>query len=121
VMRAAAEHSVPVLRPVTSGSFGPQFYRDGFHLNDAGAALFTDRLIAALEALRPRQLPAAPAPTLSDIAHKLMLTLPEAAALSNLSRNHLRQAIKTGRLKAQKIGRGWRIKRADLDAYVSAL
>ena len=80
-----------------------------------------ERLIAALEALRPRQLPAAPAATLSDIAHKLMLTLPEAAALSNLSRNHLRQAIKTGTLKAQKIGRGWRIKRADLDAYVSAL
>ena len=82
-----------------------------------------ERLIAALVALqRPLQLPATPpAATLSDIAHKLMLTLPEAAALSNLSRHHLRQAIKTGTLKAQKIGRGWRIKRADLDAYVSAL
>jgi excisionase family DNA binding protein len=80
-----------------------------------------ERLIAALEALRPRQLPAKPALSIADLAHKLMLTLAEAAALSNLSRNHLRQAIKTGALKAQKIGRGWRIKRADLDAYVSAL
>ena len=39
---------VPVLRPVASGSFGPQLYRDGFHLNDEGAAQFTDRLIPAL-------------------------------------------------------------------------
>jgi excisionase family DNA binding protein len=80
-----------------------------------------ERLIAALAALRPLQLPAKPAPSIADLAHKLMLTLPEAAALSNLSRNHLRQAIKSGSLKARKIGRGWRIKRADLDAYVSAL
>jgi excisionase family DNA binding protein len=80
-----------------------------------------ERLIAALEALRPLQLPAKPALSIADLAHKLMLTLVEAAALSNLSRHHLRQAIKTGTLKAQKIGRGWRIKRADLDAYVSSL
>jgi excisionase family DNA binding protein len=81
-----------------------------------------ERLIAALEALqRPLQLPAKPSISIAEVAHKLMLTLAEAAALSNLSRNHLRQAIKNGTLKAQKIGRGWRIKRADLDAYVSAL
>ena len=80
-----------------------------------------ERLIAALEALRPLQLPAKPTLSIADVAHKLMLTLQEAAALSNLSRNHLRQAIKTGTLKAKKIGRGWRIKRADLDAYVSSL
>ncbi|HEX8651669.1 MAG TPA: ankyrin repeat domain-containing protein [Pyrinomonadaceae bacterium] len=80
-----------------------------------------ERLLAAIIALRPLQLPAKPAPSIADIAHKLMLTLAEAAALSNLSRNHLRQAIKTGTLKAQKIGRGWRIKRTDLDAYISAL
>jgi excisionase family DNA binding protein len=50
-----------------------------------------------------------------------MLTLQEAAALSNLSRAHLRQAIRCGKLKAKIIGRGWRIKRADLDTYVRAL
>jgi hypothetical protein len=49
LMTAAAEHQVPVLRPVTSGSFGAQLYRDGFHLNETGAALFTDRLIPALQ------------------------------------------------------------------------
>jgi hypothetical protein len=49
LMQAATENHVPVLRPVTSGSFGPQLYRDGFHLNESGAAAFTERLIPALE------------------------------------------------------------------------
>jgi hypothetical protein len=49
LMAAAQQNDVPVLRPVTSGSFGPQLFRDGFHLNEAGAALFTERLISALQ------------------------------------------------------------------------
>jgi hypothetical protein len=48
LMNAAASDGVRVLRPVTSGSFGAQLYRDGFHLNEVGAAQFTDRLIPAL-------------------------------------------------------------------------
>jgi hypothetical protein len=48
LMNAAASDGVRVLRPVTSGSFGARFYRDGFHLNEVGAAEFTDRLIPAL-------------------------------------------------------------------------
>jgi excisionase family DNA binding protein len=89
-------------------------------------------LIAALEALRQTpfpqlqsqlQPPPSPAPTVSiaDIAHKIMLTLPEAAALAGLSRTHLQRAVRKGALKAKKPGRGWRIKRADLDAYINEL
>ena len=48
LMNAAAADGVRVLRPVTSGSFGAQLYRDGFHLNEVGASQFTDRLIPAL-------------------------------------------------------------------------
>jgi len=48
LMNAASTDGVRVLRPVRSGSFGAQFYRDGFHLNEVGAAQFTDRLIPAL-------------------------------------------------------------------------
>jgi hypothetical protein len=47
--QAAQQNQVPILRPVPSGSFGAQLYRDGFHLNEAGATLFTDRLIPALQ------------------------------------------------------------------------
>jgi hypothetical protein len=48
LIEAARTAAVPVLRPVASGAFGPQLYRDGFHLNQAGATQFTDRLIPAL-------------------------------------------------------------------------
>jgi excisionase family DNA binding protein len=56
-----------------------------------------------------------------NIGEKLMLTLADAAALTSLSTNHLRDAIKAGKIKARIIGRGWKIKRADLDAYVRKL
>ena len=79
-----------------------------------------ERLAAALEALRSSAKTVAPV-SVADIAHKLTLSLPEAAALSGLSRTHLRKAMKAGNLEARKLGQGWRIKRAELEAYVSKL
>ncbi len=55
------------------------------------------------------------------LADKLTLSLTEAALLSGLSRNHLREAIGAGKLKAKIIGRGWKVKRPDLDLYVRKL
>ena len=52
---------------------------------------------------------------------KLLLTLPEAQALTGLSRATLRAAIDESRLSAQIIGRAWRVKRADLESYVKKL
>jgi excisionase family DNA binding protein len=60
-------------------------------------------------------------PTITDLAHKLTLSLVEAAQLAGLSRGHLRTAIEEKNLKARIIGRGWRVKRADLEAYVGRL
>jgi hypothetical protein len=49
LLHAAADAGVPALRPVQSGTYGPEFYRDaGFHLNSSGAAAFTEELIPAL-------------------------------------------------------------------------
>jgi excisionase family DNA binding protein len=59
--------------------------------------------------------------SVTDLAHKLTLSLDEAARLSGLSRGHLRQAIEEKKLKARIIGRGWRVKRDDLDLYVKKL
>ncbi|MDF5714295.1 MAG: helix-turn-helix domain-containing protein [Rhizonema sp. NSF051] len=55
------------------------------------------------------------------IADKLLLTLPEAQALTGLSREFLREAISEGTLKAAVIGRSWRIKRSDLEEFVAGL
>ena len=61
------------------------------------------------------------APRGVPVFEKLTLSLVEASQLSGLSRNHLRQAIEDKKLKARIIGRGWRVKREDLDAYVKKL
>jgi excisionase family DNA binding protein len=55
------------------------------------------------------------------IADKPLLKLDEAAALTGLSRDTLRQAIGTGELKGKMIGKAYRIKRADLDGYIKKL
>lgn len=80
-----------------------------------------ERLAAALEALRHLATRDARHVSVADLAHKLTLSLPEAAALSGLSRRQLREAMVVHRLEAMKTGRGWRIKRADLEAYVASL
>ncbi len=57
----------------------------------------------------------------ADVGAKIMLTLADAAALSSLSENHLREAIKAKKLKGRIIGKGYKIKRVDLDAYIKKL
>ena len=81
-----------------------------------------ERLVLALEAMRDGDRPAhAAALSAADLAHKLLLTIGEAAALSGLSRGHLLKAVRGGNLVAKKIGRGWRVRREDLEAYVRNL
>lgn len=54
----------------------------------------------------------------SNTAGKLALSLKEASNLSGLSVTTLRSDIRAGDLKAKIIGRGWKIRRADLDSYM---
>ncbi len=70
---------------------------------------------------REHQRMTEPVATISDLAHKLTLSLVEAALVSGLSRGHLREAIEAKKLKARIIGRGWKVKRDDLDLYVKKL
>jgi len=69
------------------------------------------RMLAAFEAM------ASPV----RLTDKLTLTLTEASLLSGLSRNHLRQAIEAEKLKARIIGKGWRVKREELERYVKKI
>lgn len=56
-----------------------------------------------------------------SVEGKLLLKLDEAAALTGLSRATLRAAIEAGKLRAKIVGRAWRIKRADLESYITKL
>ncbi len=55
------------------------------------------------------------------VENKPLLKLDEAAALTGLSRQILRDAIKAEELKAKLIGRAYRIKRDDLDEFIKNL
>jgi excisionase family DNA binding protein len=55
------------------------------------------------------------------IAVKLLLNLAECQALTGLSRATLRDAIDAGDLKAKMIGKAFRVKRGDLEAFVESL
>jgi excisionase family DNA binding protein len=73
---------------------------------------------AQADALQGAQRPEKAISSTVDPAHKLTLSIIEAAALAGLSANHLREAIKAGKLKAKIVGRGWKIRPEDLRVYV---
>ena len=56
-----------------------------------------------------------------QVSEKLLLTISECRLLTGLSEATLRDAVKDGTLKAKLIGRGWKVKRSDLDQFISDL
>ncbi len=55
------------------------------------------------------------------IADKILLTVKDARGLTGLSEKRIIEAIHAGNLKAKIIGKGWKIKRGDLDGFVNGL
>lgn len=64
--------------------------------------------------------PHAPANWTMNLAAKILLTVAEAHALTGLSQNTLRAAIKSGELKALKIGRSQRLRPQDVRDWINA-
>jgi excisionase family DNA binding protein len=84
----------------------------------AANALSIDVLGALAQLFRDNARQAAP---VVPIEAKPLLSLLEAQALTGLSREVLLSAIEAKKLKGKIIGRGWKVKRADLDAYIDKL
>ena len=86
-------------------------------VGEIGEISVVDKLAGIIEGLlaKTETQPGVP------IADKLLLTLPEAQALTGLSKGFLRDAINSGELKAKIIGRSWRVKRSDLNDYIKSL
>ena len=81
------------------------------------ARLFVASLI---EAISNREQPRKEAVRTSE---KLLLNVAECCALTGLSEDRIYDVLKSGKLKGQKdtIGRGWRVKRTDLDDFINNL
>jgi excisionase family DNA binding protein len=76
----------------------------------SGASVTSDsfaRLLAALES--------------QSIGQKMLLTLKDCRQLTGLSDDYLRAAIHEGKLRGKIIGRGYKVKRADLENYIEKL
>lgn len=54
-------------------------------------------------------------------ADKLLLSLDEASTLTGLSTARLRAAIGEGKLVARKVGRAWKMRRGDVEAFVNSI
>lgn len=54
-------------------------------------------------------------------SEKMVLSLDEAAALSGVPRAVLNDARRDGHLRARKLGRGYKVLRADLESFTAAL
>jgi predicted transcriptional regulator len=79
------------------------------------ARLFVAQLV---EAIASREEPRNSSVRVSE---KLLLNLNDCRLLTGLSEANLRDAIKNGNLKAKVIGRGYKIKRSDLDLFIEGL
>jgi hypothetical protein len=55
------------------------------------------------------------------VSEKLLLNFNDCKLLTGLSEQNLREAIKSENLKAKIIGRGWKVKKQDLDDFVNNL
>lgn len=56
-----------------------------------------------------------------NLWRKLIWNLDEAAIATGFSRSHLLAAIKDGKLLGMKIGRGWKVRPADVENYTGFL
>jgi excisionase family DNA binding protein len=80
-----------------------------------GVSDFAEMLVTAFETYHTHHQ------TIVALTDKLVLTLAEAATLSGLSQSFLLHGIRQGTLPAGKYGRGWKVKRADLNSFVAQL
>jgi excisionase family DNA binding protein len=106
---------MPMTEPVTPDA---TIEEENTQLALAPAALI-QRFAAMLHAVQTAA-PAATEPAVA-IENKPLLTIGEARKLTGLSDGHLRDALHGGKLRGKIIGRAWRIKRSDLDAYINKL
>ena len=81
--------------------------------------------VAPVAPVVPEPAPGALVAALAEVLHPqpdtLTLTERQASALANLPEAMIMAARKSGQLRALRTGRGWRIRRADLETWVNSL
>jgi excisionase family DNA binding protein len=115
-----------IVSPLAEGRVSEALARRGSPSDSQGLIPLPPQIVMLLERIIARMEPPSkhsPVLPISELAHKLVLKKAEAAALAGVPEGRLKLAIDAGALKASKdtLGRGWRIKRSDLDAWIAGL
>ena len=87
--------------------------KDGALVLRSGSRVDLAAFIAVIDKARGQSI--------TDIAAKPLLTRAEAQRYTGLSRELLHEAVTSGKVKEIKLGRAYRIKRAELDSYIETL
>jgi excisionase family DNA binding protein len=82
---------------------------------------FIDQLAAAILARQAEQKKQKHEPTITELAAKPLLTRAEAQRYTGMSRELLHGAVASGKVKEIKLGRAYRMKKAELDSYIKKL
>jgi excisionase family DNA binding protein len=82
---------------------------------------FIDQLADAILARQSEQKKQKHEPTITEIAAKPLLTRAEAQRYTGMSRKLLHEAVMSGKVKEVKLGRAYRMKKAELDKYIENL
>jgi excisionase family DNA binding protein len=82
---------------------------------------FIDQLAAAILARQAEQKKQKHEPTITELAAKPLLTRAEAQRYTGMSRELLHEAVTSGKVKEVKLGRSYRMKKAELDSYIKNL
>ncbi len=109
--------------PVVSGTVMPESTLESDSPSVAATSANSQSTLARLLKTESRLVSTRPKAERAavPIEAMLLLKLEECQALTGLSRAVLRSAIDAGDLKAQTIGRAWRVKRTELDRWIEAL
>lgn len=113
-LEGATGYVRPTVAPVTANNASPG--ETALTLARSGNS---PALIELIDALRSVGNATAPVDSISDLAQKLMLTEKEAARYSGLPLAEIKAARK--QLKSRIIGRGYKLKREALEAWVKKL
>jgi excisionase family DNA binding protein len=99
--------------------------------NSPDARLFVAQLVEAMASREQAHVEAIrgllsgsseePRSTSVRVSEKILINLSDCRSLTGLSEATLRDAIKSKKLKAKIIGRGWKVKRQDLDEFINNL
>ncbi len=117
------ELQTPVIKPTIANSATIPTATDIDLVGLSGFVGIVARLVNPIERLidafdRRMKLESKPQVPVAD---KLLLTMPEAQALTGLSRDILKEAISAGELPTKIMGKAYRFKRTDIEAYIDRL